>query len=175
MMRGLWVKDLKLMWAGNKTVVGILVGLTVWFSCLGKAQMALGYVVILLVFISIGTLKYDEFNHGLHFLFTLPFERKEYVREKYLLGILMAAAGAAFSFLVNFACSVIMQRPIDDTLFVAVVVIFLIGVLMLAVMLPVQFKFGAEKGSIVTKLLGIGIAGLSLLAANFSADSETAV
>ena len=46
------------------------------------------YTAVFCTFISLSTYSYDEFENGTAYLFTLPIRRRDYVRAKYLLGIL---------------------------------------------------------------------------------------
>lgn len=158
-MKGLLVKDLRILWGAQKTTIAFLAIFEIWFICMGMEQMALVYTIMLTILTSIGTLNYDEFNHGMQFLFTLPFQRKEYVREKYLLGTLMAAAGAVLSFVAVFAYDMITKGSFEWMQSVMVFAAFLVGILLLSLSLPIQLKFGSEKGRIVTMLF-YGVVGL---------------
>ena len=59
----------------------------------------LGYFPFLMIVLLIGTLSCDEADNGLPFLFTLPIDRKLYIREKYL----FCVAGTVVSFVLAWA------------------------------------------------------------------------
>lgn len=159
-MKGLLIKDLKTIFGIQKTTIVFLIAFEIWFGFMGMMQMAMGYMVFLAVFISISTISYDDFNNGTAFLFTLPFERKEYVAEKYLLGIFMGTIGALIGFLVDIVRGVATQGSLEwkDSLMI-VLAVLAVGILMLAVALPVQLKFGAEKGRLISMLV-YGVIGV---------------
>lgn len=158
-MKGLLIKDLRILSGAQKTTLIFLGIFEIWFACMGMAQMALGYTVILSVFLSVGTINYDEFNHGMQFLFTLPFERKEYVREKYLLGILVGGAGAVLGFVIVSIRNIITTGGFVWSQLGLVIGAYLMGVLILCVSLPIQLKFGTEIGRMVS-LLVYGVLGM---------------
>ena len=97
-----------------------------------------------------GTISYDEYENGLPFLFTLPVSRKEYVKEKFLLGFLTGGAG----FLVSSVVTTVMQwvktpemEFLQWFLFCGCFLIFL--AIFLGLMIPIQLKYGSDKGKIV--------------------------
>ena len=158
-MKGLLIKDLRILLGAQKTTLIFLWIFEIWFACMGMTQMALGYTVILSVFLSVGTINYDEFNHGMQFLFTLPFERKEYVREKYLFGILVGGAGAVIGFVIVLVRNIITTGGFVWSQLGLVIGAFLMGVLMLCVSLPIQLKFGTEMGRMVSMFV-YGVMGM---------------
>ncbi len=158
-MKGLLIKDLRILLGAQKTTLIFLVIFEIWFACMEMAQMGLAYALMLSVFVTIGTINYDEFNHGMQFLFTLPFERKEYVREKYLLGILVGGVGLVVGFVVILVRNIITTGGFVWSQSVLVIGAFLTGLLMLSVSLPIQLKFGVEKGRVISILL-YGIIGM---------------
>ena len=149
-MRGLLIKDFKTIFVVQKTTLVFFLLFEVWFAYMGMAGAAMGYVIMLSVFISIGTISYDDFNNGTTFLFTLPFERREYVTGKYLFGILLGTFGAVVGFLGCIISEVIRHGAVEwrEPLLTALGVLA-VGILMLSLALPVQLKFGAEKGRVV--------------------------
>ena len=45
-------------------------------------SFATGYILMVLAILSLSTISYDEANHGLNTLFTLPISKSDYVKEK---------------------------------------------------------------------------------------------
>lgn len=175
-MKGLLIKDLRILLGAQRTTLIFLGIFEIWFAYMGMAQMALSYGVMLSVFLSVGTINYDEFDHGMQFLFTLPFERKEYVREKYLLGILMGGVGAVLGGVIVSIRNIITTGGFVWSQLVLVMGVFLMGVLMLCASLPIQFKFGAEKGRMLSVLFygAVGMIGAIVLITlqEFSVDGS---
>lgn len=149
-MKGLFVKDIALI-KHNKRLLGIIF-LTVLFLLITgmNSSFLMGYVPFICCVLTMGTISYDEYENGLPFLFTLPIFRKEYVKEKFFLGLFTGGAG----FLVSAATATIMQwieTPEMDImqwfLFCGCFLIFL--AIFLALMVPIQIKYGSDKGKIV--------------------------
>ena len=85
-MRGLLEKDIRLLLHSKQTFLCVI-AITIILGVTQKNTFVLGYSTFLMAALLVSTLSYDEMDHGLAFLFTLPIDRKIYVREKYLLCI----------------------------------------------------------------------------------------
>ena len=87
-MKGLLIKDLKLM-KNQKSffMVMAVVGL-IFLITWDAPYFAISYITMMFSMFAITSFSYDEFDNGAVYLFTLPFSRKTYVREKYLFGLL---------------------------------------------------------------------------------------
>ena len=92
-MKGLFIKDIALM-KHNKRLL-MIIFLTVLFLLMSgmNSSFLMGYMPFICCILTMGTISYDEYENGLPFLFTLPVSRKEYVKEKFLLGFLTGGAG----------------------------------------------------------------------------------
>lgn len=147
-------------------MVLIIVFVSAIFVFSGTDQAFLtGYVIILSALIAGMTLSYDEMNGGMAFLMTLPYSRKQYVAEKYLIGLLIIALGVVYAL----ALAVIQNltgggADMKTTLLTTAVCAF-VGVIMLAFSLPADLKFGAEKGRVML------IFGFMIVFSEFSLDS----
>lgn len=152
-MRGFMVKDLRLMLQRkNYLVVLFIIGLFLTFQ--QGSMFAVMYLTMLAMMFAISTVNYDEYDNGYPFLMTLPADRRTYVRAKYLLivlvGILGCLAGSAMfaAFLAKQGGAVSLEENIAEA------AIYLLAALQVAdVMLPLQLKFGAEKGRMVLFLV----------------------
>lgn len=89
-MKGLLMKDLKLIKARGLVVLFVVVGYALLQLGTGNFEMSVGFTTLLFSIFSITSITYDEYENGMPFLFTLPITRKEYVREKYVFGFLLA-------------------------------------------------------------------------------------
>lgn len=162
-MRGLLTKDFCLL-AGQKRFFIIVIAIAVLFLITGQNEtFVIGYVTMLCTFFSISTIHYDEFNKGSSFLFTLPFGRKEYALEKYLFGIILGVLGWLVSSVAGIAIAST-KRTVDfgewGTLVLAYLPVLLI---MLSLMIPIELKFGAEKGRIASFIVFFVIFGFCFL------------
>lgn len=150
-MKGLLVKDFRLLSNQKQFFLWVFVIVLMLVAAGQDALFVISYCTMLGAFFTLSTISYDEFNHGYEFLFTMPVSRRGYAAEKYLFGFLAGGgiwlvttcAGALYTYL---------REPGTDMaewFMAAVLALLLLGTI-LAVMLPVQLKFGMEKGRIAT-------------------------
>ena len=106
------------------------------------------------------TISYDSFDNGLPFLMSLPVNGKTYAREKYafsLIGLLISwAAGVVAQFV-----SMLLQQKSFDTLdLLSMDLAFLpVFLIIVSIMLPINLKYGPDKGRIILiVLIAIGMA-----------------
>ncbi len=146
-MKGLLIKDLKLL--KNQTnffiticVIGILL-----MVMQGNAIIPISYGTLMFSMFTLSTISYDEFDNCSAFLFTLPVTRKQYVLEKYVFGILVAVVPWAVSIVVSVVYQTI-KNPGEDLLelLMTALVMLCFALAFLGLTLPVQLKFGADKG-----------------------------
>ena len=153
-MKGLLIKDIKLM-LGQKKFLGVVVGMGIFFMLSnGNPVSGVSYITMLLSIFTLSTISYDEFDNGMAFLMTLPIERKTYAQEKYVFAGLTSLFSAIGTSVLAYILGMVMENSIDMTEVVGVAcLITLVSWLMLAILIPLQIKFGAEKGRIVMLLV----------------------
>lgn len=161
-MSGLLIKDFRLLRGQVKSSFLYVIVIGVMFTFFtGNYQFWATYITIFIVSFCVGTVSYDEFDKGYAYLFTLPVSRRGYVREKYLFGMIMVTASCALSLALGGTVQLlrVQKEPVRpaDMLYLAPVIL-LLGFVMLAVLLPVYLKYGAERGRMVILLVYLGIA-----------------
>lgn len=159
-MKGLLIKDFRLM-KNQKTFLLVIVFIAaILLFTSTNPSFVICYVTILFSMFAVTTLSYDEYDNGSAFLFSLPVKRKTYVMEKYIFSLLLGGI-AWVAITVLSAAYMYMKHPeesIKEYLFIAVIYlgIFLIFTTFL---LPVQFKFGADKGRVAI----LGVVGIVII------------
>lgn len=179
-MKGLLIKDLRLMkMQKNFFILMIVIGIGLVLAG-NEISFTLGFLSFVISLFSISTISYDEFDNGYPFLFTLPISRSLYVKEKYVLSLIL---GLGSLILATVICAIITlfknNIPLFDLLMMALMILPYI-ILVQAIMIPFQLKFGAERGRIAIIgvlgaiiLLGILIfQGLKILKINFAVIVE---
>ncbi len=164
-MLGLLVKDLRLTLTRKQTLLIFLVVALIMSMSMDGAFI-IGYFTMLASIIAVGTISYDEFDNGFAFLMTMPFDRKTYVREKYLFSLIMAAAAWCFGailycigFLIRHnAAAIAGELP-------ALLAIIPAFYLLTAIMIPLQLKYGAEKSRIALYVI-FGIVAVLIIGSN---------
>lgn len=91
-MKGLLIKDGRLMITQGKTLLGIAAFMIICSFLQGDSfpQFAASYSIMMTTIFTISTVSYDEYDNGIKYLLVLPVERRTYVKEKYCFGILMS-------------------------------------------------------------------------------------
>lgn len=154
-MRGLLEKDIRLLMHSKQTFL-CFIAIAIVLGVTQKNTFLLGYSAFLIAALLVSTLSYDELDHGFAFLFTLPIDRKMYIREKYLLcigGSIIAWFIALVLYFivltVSGSHSVFSEEMVKGLAFLPVAILFL------SLLLPLQIKFGVEKSRLV--VLGVSV------------------
>ncbi|HIR92836.1 MAG TPA: ABC-2 transporter permease [Candidatus Egerieimonas intestinavium] len=151
-MRGMLRKDFYLMKEYRRIIVIVaIMSVTFCFTMEeGAAAFVIGYSTLLMAMAVTTVIAYDQENKGMAFLFTLPINRTGYVREKYLFGLLVGGFGLVYSIVLTAAVDFLQGRnPLrPDFLWLIPAFLGFLG-LSLAVMIPIQLKFGEQKGRVV--------------------------
>lgn len=148
-MKGLIIKDLRLLLQQKKSVLVILLcGVVMAMSTSG--EFIAGWIMMIGALFGLGTMAYDENENCYQFLMTAPVSRKDYVFAKYLfcfLCILVFWILAAIFLAVSHS---IKKAPVLGNGDVAVLLgALLVSVLIVALCLPARLKYGTERSRIV--------------------------
>lgn len=159
-MKGLFIKDLKLLKNQKSFILIFAAVIVIYLFTDITAMAAIGYATFVGTMFVMSTISYDEYDNGNAFLFTLPFSRKSYVREKYLFALVTGGVSWLVSTIVSVICdsvrddTMIISDYISSSLFIAAVFFIIISII-----LPVQLKFGGNRGTIAM-FLSVCIASL---------------
>ncbi len=145
-MKGLIIKDLYNL--RKQLVLYIIIG--VIYSVIGVVakdsggSSFTGLILIFSAMLPITAVSYDERAKWDKYGLTMPVSRRETVAAKYLLGVILTAAGALLSFAVGLLFGADMTEY-------AAVVTMLAGIcfLYLSVLLPIVYKMGTEKARFI--------------------------
>ena len=148
-MLGLLEKDFRLL-KGQKNFFLIILLITVFLSLNSEDNFAVTYLTFIAGFLTISSFGYDDNGNCMPFLLTLPVSRTLYVKSKYVLGFLLTFIGWAAGMVISMVTALLHKAPptVEAVLFqLAWVFLWMI---MLSFVLPMLFKFGAEKGRMAT-------------------------
>ena len=151
-MKGLFVKDFELMKEQKNAyllIIAIALVMTIWSK---ENYFAIGFLGLIGSLFTLSSISYDEFDNGNAFLFTLPITRKGYVYEKYLFGLTIGICFIIVGMMISLIAVVINHVEMTGIFEQALPMLSMI-IIALALMLPIQLKFGGEKGRII--LIGI--------------------
>ena len=174
--KGLIYKDLFLL--KEAFPIAALAVLFLLFSItLGFAGGFLALCIMLLVFavkVVESTLIYDETDGWDSFVLTAPVSRKEIIRSKYLLQILLLAGAFLLSAVLLLLISLIPQFDGEEWLYIMLIVGFCYALVYGAVVIPVYLKFGQHTSRYVAFVILIVVAGLFGVTFGFSMFMEFA-
>lgn len=148
-MKGLLIKDYKIILHNKKMFVILLIVQLLALQNYNGYSFLIGYTAMIFILLALNTITMDEYYKGFPFLMTMPIRRKTYVTEKYVLMLGFSFLGA----MLSTALVILLHRGIMQEILLQSIVIYVILALFQLLMLPVQLKFGGEKGRII--LIGL--------------------
>lgn len=161
-MKGLLLKDGYQTVSQMKTMyLTVAVILVVWmFSTSDSYAFPISYAAIFLGVLPVNLLGYDQNSGWVEYSLTLPVSKKVLVAEKYLVGLLCAAASVVIGGLFVVVLSLRKGAALDGT------ALFFVGngvntiLLMNGISLPLMYRFGAEKARMIYILTFAGFGAL---------------
>lgn len=174
-MKGLLVKDFKLICQQKNFFILLLIVSAGLLFINDDVIFPLGFLTFVVSLFSVSTISYDEFDNGNAFLFTLPITRRIYAAEKYCLALILGCGGWVFAVLLSVCASVMREKPLTVEFLVSALMILPIMILINAVTIPFQLKFGADRGRIaiicsIGLLIVIGISVNNIVEHIFGVD-----
>ena len=165
-MLGLMKKDFLLIKANIKSMIIIFI---VFFIFAFQGTFDIAFIVpIIGIMLFISTFSYDDFNNWNSYAVTLPDGRKNVVRAKYVASIILAVALGTLCLPISMAISYVRTNNInfDDTLSLLMGTI-LSSVIIISLLYPIMFKYGATNGRIIMFVMIFGIAGIGVMLEKF--------
>lgn len=149
-MSGLLMKDLELLKVNIKTYfIVFAVGIIYLFVQTDGSIFFISYMIFVSLSVTVGTISYDGYHHGMNFLMTLPVTRKQYVWSKYLLGFCFAAVTGMAALLIGILkVQVTGNQEMQDLLISAGVSMILAGMILCGT-ISLRLKYEAEKSRII--------------------------
>lgn len=173
-MKGLLIKDFRLLKSQIYFLL-IVMGCVIVFMMNGSEGFGVAYVCSMTALLSLTTVSYDEYENGCVFLFTLPITKKDYVKEKYLFAGILLMIGLAISMIMWCITAMVKTGNIvwDDWMSYCIGGVTA-GLLMVAVALPAQLKFGPERGRIALVTIVLLVVALGILMQEFAEGTKVA-
>lgn len=148
-MLGLLEKDLRLL-KGQKNFFLIILLITVFLSLNSEDNFAVTYLTFIAGFMTISSFGYDDNGNCMPFLLTLPVSRRLYVKSKYVLGFLLTFIGWLAGMVISTVTAFLHKAPPTAEAVLFQLAWVFLWMIMLSFVLPMLFKFGAEKGRMAT-------------------------
>ena len=157
-MKALFIQDFRYMLTQKSFLVLIaLVGIVLALTQNDNYIFVIGYLGFMGMITGMMSVTMDDQSNGLTFLFSLPIDRRVYVREKYIFIVLM---GVSFNIFATALCLLFRmfaeyKAPLDEMLATSLGTLFVM-LLFVCFMLPLQLKFGAERARLAS-FIAIGL------------------
>lgn len=148
-MRGLLEKDFRLL-KGQKNFFLLILVITVLLSLNSEDNFAVTYLTFIAGFLTISSFGYDDNGNCMPFLMTLPVSRKLYVKSKYVLGFLLTFIGWMAGMVISTVTAFLHKAPPTTEAVLFQLAWVFLWMILLSFVLPMLFRFGAEKGRMAT-------------------------
>ncbi len=168
-MKGLILKDLYLTKNNSKFFLLFLAVFGVLSITQGDGGMSfLPFCIILCSILVISSLSYDELAKWDRMALCMPVTRRQIVLSKYLLHLIFTGLGVGLGLLIGIGSNLIHNTADYASLLTMISFSATIALAYGAIMLPLVFRFGPEKGRIIILLLAIVPAALIGASSNLS-------
>ena len=165
-MLGLIKKDFLLIKSNLKSMAIIFI---IYLMLSFQGIFDITFIVPLIgIMLFISTFSYDDFNNWNSYAVTLPNGRKNVVRAKYIASIILTIILAIVSLTIGIGISYTKTNSINlDEIISSLMGTMLSSVIIISLLYPIVFKFGATNGRIILFAVVFGIAGIGALIAQF--------
>ena len=165
-MLGLIKKDFLLIKANLKSMVIIFI---VYLILAFQGTFDVTFIVPLIgIMLFISTFSYDDFNNWNSYAVTLPNGRKNVVRAKYIASIILTVVLGIGALAIGIGISYTKTNRINlDEIISSLMGTMLSSIIIISLLYPIVFKFGATNGRIILFVVVFGAAGIGALIAQF--------
>ena len=165
-MLGLIKKDFLLIKANLKSMIIIFV---IYIMLAFQGTFDVTFIIPLIgIMLFISTFSYDDFNNWNSYAVTLPDGRKNVVRAKYIASIILTLILVAVALVIGIGIGYTKTNSLKlDEIISSLMGTMLSSVIIISLLYPIVFKFGATNGRIILFAVVFGIAGIGALIAQF--------
>lgn len=165
-MLGLIKKDFLLIKANLKSMAIIFI---VYLILAFQGTFDVIFIIPLIgIMLFISTFSYDDFNNWNSYAVTLPDGRKNVIRAKYIASIILTIILAAVALIIGIGISYTKTNSINlNEIISSLMGTVLSSVIIISLLYPIVFKFGATNGRIILFAVVFGIAGIGVLISQF--------
>ena len=165
-MFGLIKKDFLLIKANLRSMMIVFI---VYLILTFQGTFDVTFIVpIIGIMLFISTFSYDDFNNWNSYAVTLPNGRKNVVRAKYIASIILTVILGIGALAIGIGISYTKTNSINlDEIISSLMGTMLSSVIIISLLYPSVFKFGATNGRIILFAVVFGIAGIGAFIAQF--------
>ena len=173
-MKALFIKDIRIVLKQQRVLIcAFLAVITILAFATDNSMYAVAFVLFLVPTMMLTTISYDTFENGMSYIMSLPVSVKDYVMEKYILTV---ASSLIFNIMATILINVVLSigkgvgiMPLE--LIVNAMLAQFMVLIYISLVLPVDIRFGTDKGMIIVVLMAVVIGAVGPMLGNINVDS----
>lgn len=149
-MKGMMTKDFLLLLQRKRffAIIGIVAVLM--FITTKDITFLIGWLAIVTSLFSLSSLSYDEYDNCYPFLMSMPVTGKIYAIEKYVFGFVCGTVSLIAGLIISIILTLVTKGELNIIALLSEAVGYIpLYMILLDISLPINMKFGNEKGRIV--------------------------
>ena len=173
-MKALFIKDIRIVLKQQRVLIcAFFAVITILAFATDNSMYAVAFVLFLVPTMMLTTISYDTFENGMSYIMSLPVSVKDYVAEKYILTV---ASSLIFNIMATILINVVLSigkgvgiMPLE--LIVNAMLAQFMVLIYISLVLPVDIRFGTDKGMIIVVLMAVVIGAVGPMLSNINVDS----
>ena len=173
-MKALFIKDIRIVLKQQRVLIcAFFAVITILAFATDNSMYAVAFVLFLVPTMMLTTISYDTFENGMSYIISLPVSVKDYVAEKYILTV---ASSLIFNIMATILINVVLSigkgvgiMPLE--LIVNAMLAQFMVLIYISLVLPVDIRFGTDKGMIIVVLMAVVIGAAGPMLSNINVDS----
>ena len=173
-MKALFIKDIRIVLKQQRVLIcAFFAVITILAFATDNSMYAVAFVLFLVPTMMLTTISYDTFENGMSYIMSLPVSVKDYVAEKYILTV---ASSLIFNIMATILINVVLSigkgvgiMPLE--LIVNAMLAQFMVLIYISLVLPVDIRFGTDKGMIIVVLMAVVIGAVGPMLGNINVDS----
>ncbi|HHY28469.1 MAG TPA: ABC-2 transporter permease [Desulfitobacterium dehalogenans] len=152
-MKGLLIKDIFALKTQGKILLALLVFYAVYSIVFQNPSMLAAMIILLCIMLPMTTMAYDEKSKWDKYALSMPIQRRTIVLSKYLFAIIAELLGVVIVGVLGGVIVIFTGEMEIRELLIMTLALGGVGLFLLAVILPILFKFGIEKARFIVLLV----------------------
>ena len=173
-MKALFIKDIRIVLKQQRILIcAFFAVITILAFATDNSMYAVAFVLFLVPTMMLTTISYDTFENGMSYIMSLPVSVKDYVTEKYILTVV---SSLIFNIMATILINVVLSigkgvgiMPLE--LIVNAMLAQFMVLIYISLVLPVDIRFGTDKGMIIVVLMAVVIGAAGPMLGNINVDS----
>lgn len=173
-MKALFIKDIRIILKQQRVLIcAFFAVITILAFATDNSMYAVAFVLFLVPTMMLTTISYDTFENGMSYIMSLPVSVKDYVVEKYILTVV---SSLIFNIMATILINVVLSigkgvgiMPLE--LIVNAMLAQFMVLIYISLVLPVDIRFGTDKGMIIVVLMAVVIGAAGPMLSNINVDS----